>query len=208
MPKEATPMRERANRAAAIIAAISMTAASLALTPSVARAADKDSTGDTAAADQLFGYSYGESAGSSGGSGAAGTSTGSTAADADNVRLKPGADSLELEFRGSDETQFFDTESRRGTKAHQFGIAGTGTGAGILGLGGLTFIGASLMDNGTKARDVTKTIGITAMCVGGALFITGAIFLIVDLSSEPPKHPIPAPTADGKGAQLIFTRRF
>lgn len=192
-------MRHKIQKAAVALCAVIL--ASTAMPKCVL--ADEAATPDSRAADELFGYSYGEAASkrpeTAGGAGSDG---------APRRTAKPGSDALELEFRGSDDTQFFDVETRRGSRAKQYGIAGTGTGASFLGLGGISFVGSLFLDKGSTERKVFSYGGLTLMGLGGALFITGAIFLLVDMNSDPPKHPLPAPTADGKGAQLIFTTTF
>ena len=199
--EERIPMGHKFQRAAAVFCTM---AAAAVIMPQSAWA-DGAGTPDNRAADELFGYSYGESSSQS----AKSSEPIYGANDGDPRRnTKPGTDALELEFRGSDETQFFEADARRGTREKQFGIAGTGTGASLLGLGGISYVGSLFLDKGSTERKVFSYGGLALMGVGGALFITGAIFLLVDMGSTPPKHPIPAPTADGKGAQLIFTTTF
>lgn len=140
------------------------------------------------AADQLFGYSYGEAA-----------PTRASAPDAER-----GADKLELEFRGADGDSFLDHEPRRGSMLKQLGISGTGTGASLLGLGGLLFLGSRFIDKGTTSRTALSHGGLTLVGLGGALFVTGAIMLGIDAS----RTPKPVPTADGRGAQLIYAFTF
>lgn len=155
------------------------------------------------AADQLFGYSYGEAPPA-----AAAASGAPAAPSTDASASKPGADRLELEFRGSDDSQFFDTDQRRGTAAHQYGIAGIGTGSSMIGLGAVVFLGSRFLDKGSTERTATAHGGLTLLGLGGLLFITGAIFIGVDSAKAPPKHPVPTPTADGRGAQLTYAFTF
>lgn len=143
---------------------------------------------DDKAADQLFGYSYGEGAPVK-------------AAPPDSER---GVDKLELEFRGADGETFLDHDARRGTMMKQLGISGTGTGASFLGLGGLLFLGSRFVDKGTTSRTVLSHGGLTLIGVGGALFVTGAILLGIDAS----RTPMPVPTADGRGAQFVYSFTF
>ncbi len=164
------------------VRAVALALASLLSLPALASGSE-DRT-----ADQLFGYSYGEAA-----------PMRAPAADADR-----GADALELEFRGADGETFLDHEMRRGSRLKQLGISGTGTGASLLGLGGLLFLGSRFVDKGTTSRTALAHGGLTLVGLGGALFITGAIMLGIDAS----RTPRPAPTADGRGAQLIYAFAF
>lgn len=141
------------------------------------------------AADQIFGYSYGESA----------PTRASSTPDAER-----GADKLELEFRGADNDAFLDHEPRRGNTLKQLGISGTGTGASLLGLGGLLFLSSRFVDKGTTSRTALSHGGLTLVGLGGALFVTGAIMLGIDAS----RTPKPVPTADGRGAQLVYAFAF
>lgn len=147
------------------------------------------------AADQLFGYSYGEAAPTEGAKsgGAAGGST-----------LAAGEDKLELEFRGASGESFLDHEARRGSTLKQLGISGTGTGASLLGLGGVIFLSSRFIDEGKTLRTGLSHGGLTLVGLGGALFVAGAIMLGIDAS----RTPKPMPTADGRGAQLVYGFAF
>lgn len=164
-------------------------AATLSLPAAAAEADDRT-------ADQLFGYSYGEGAPVQ--PAAAGTS----------AQAKPGSDALELEFRGQDDARFLDHEPRRGNTLEQYGIAGTGTGASILALGGLVFLGSRFAHKDTTERKVLSYGGLTLVGLGGALFISGAVCLGVSLARKPKHVAVPAPTADGRGAQILYSFDF
>ena len=150
---------------------------------------------DDRTANQLFGYSYGEGAPSP--SAAGGDTSG-----------KSGSDALELEFRGQDDARFLDHEPRRGSSLEQYGIAGTGTGASILAIGGLLFLGSRFAHKETTERTALAHGGLTLVGVGGALFVSGAICLGVSLARRPKHVAVPAPTADGRGAQIIYSFDF
>ncbi len=153
---------------------------------------------DDRTANQLFGYSYGEGAPER---------TGAPRTDI-SADAKPGSDALELEFRGQDGARFLDHEPRRGSSLELYGIAGTGTGASILAIGGLLFLGSRFAHKETTERTALAHGGLTLVGVGGALFVSGAICLGVALSRRPKHVPVPAPTADGRGAQILYSFDF
>ncbi|MDR0966630.1 MAG: hypothetical protein LBM75_09070 [Myxococcales bacterium] len=150
---------------------------------------------DDRTADQLFGYSYGE-----------GAPTQASSSQPRQSGSKGGSDKLELEFRGSSGESFLDHEPRRGTKLKQFGISGMGTGGSLLGLGGLIFLGSRFVDKGTTSRTALSHGGLTLLSVGGALFLAGGIMLGIDAARTP--APMPMPTPDGRGAQVVYFSTF
>ncbi len=86
--------------------------------------------------------------------------------------------------------------------ARHLGIAGMGSGAAVLALGGLLWLGGALTsDAGSRRFDFDA-----AMIVGGlgsALFLTGTAFVLYDAVA-----PAPAPAPGGHGLELVLTGRF
>ncbi|MGI5863541.1 MAG: hypothetical protein ACOX6T_16005 [Myxococcales bacterium] len=97
--------------------------------------------------------------------------------------------------------QFF--EHRRSERRLQLlGIAGMGSGAGLAGLGGAVYLGSRLTSRNWQVRPLLGDIGVGMAIAGGALFVTGALLVGADLLTAP------APTPDGRGAQLVLAARF
>ncbi|HCF61312.1 MAG TPA: hypothetical protein DFS52_25365 [Myxococcales bacterium] len=128
-------------------------------------------------ADRLFAHPYGE-----------------PAAGCDELRSDPELPSPERE-------QFF--EHPRGERRLQMlGITGMGSGAGLAGLGGAVFLSSRLTSRDGQVRPLLGDIGVGLAIAGGALFVTGALLVGVDLLTAP------APTPDGRGAQLVLAMSF
>lgn len=133
-------------------------------------------------ADRLFAHPYGEPAG-----------------DCSEPDPTPDFRARARERRERDE--FFD-DHRGERRLQMMGITGMGAGASLAGAGGVAFLLSRLLSKDTNAREVTGDVGVGLAIAGGALFVAGAALVGIDLLTAP------APTPDGRGAQLVLALDF
>jgi hypothetical protein len=78
-----------------------------------------------------------------------------------------------------------------------------GAGASFAGAGGLAILGSRLLGSrDNEVRGVARDVGLGMAILGGALFLAGATLVGIDLLTAP------APTPDGRGAQLVLAFDF
>ena len=85
------------------------------------------------------------------------------------------------------------------------GISGLAAGSSIAGLGGTLWFTSLFLDDQSRSYKVLHPTGIGVAIAGGALFLAGATLLGIDALSGPAS---PAPTPDGRGAQLLVSWRW
>ncbi len=95
-----------------------------------------------------------------------------------------------------------DLRDERPRPLRTLAIAGLGAGASTAGLGGLILLCSLGAQSGGSTRADLRGVGIGVLAVGGTLFAAGAVLLGVDAIAAP------APTPDGRGAQLVIALRF
>jgi hypothetical protein len=92
----------------------------------------------------------------------------------------------------------------RGRPVRSLGLAGMAAGTTFAGLGGTSLLSAYLSEDGSKTQKVFRGMGLGMLVAGGTLFLAGAVLVAADALQA----PVPAPTPDGRGAQLSFALRF
>lgn len=105
------------------------------------------------------------------------------------------------ELRALEHEELFE-EPRGGRQLQTMGITGMSTGASFAGLGGVSFLMSRFFEQQTVAAQVMGKGGLGLAVLGGALFLAGATMVGIDALAAP------APTPDGRGAQLTLAMRF
>lgn len=147
--------------------------------PGLARAGCKEDR----SAERLFAHPYGE--------------PGQQQCSEDDARP------LQLEPRGKELTLSDDLRDTRGDRPLKLmGITGMATGSALLGGGGMSLLASLFMEADSNGQKVFRGAGLGLAIGGGVLFLAGATMVGID------SLVAPAPTPDGRGAQLMVARRF
>ena len=133
-------------------------------------------------ADNVFGHAYGE------------PSSAPCRDDAPREVREHPSTKADAEFR--------DEHPEERHSLRTIGFTGIGTGSTLAGLGGGLLLGSLFTDPAGTPHAVLHNGGLGLVIGGGAVVLAGVVLLGIDAIAAP------APTHDGRGAQLMVAFRF